>query len=107
MEEVSELNEDERESGGKIGGHVEVDEIYIGGKSRNMHIGRRQRIIKRAGGSGKITVMGLLDRHGRDRQSTVRVSVVKNNKRVILHGLIRECDDCIRTGVSTPITSTR
>jgi transposase-like protein len=28
------------EMGGKIDGHVEVDETYIGGRARNMHIGR-------------------------------------------------------------------
>jgi hypothetical protein len=29
------------ETGGKIGGHVEVDETYIGGKARNMHKSRQ------------------------------------------------------------------
>src|SRR6185369_15084785 len=33
------------DAGGKIDGHVEVDETFIGGKARNMHIGRRKRII--------------------------------------------------------------
>src|SRR5512139_3157558 len=54
------------ETGGKIGGHVEVDETYIGGKARNMHSGRRKRIIKGTGGMGKVAVQGLLARHGKD-----------------------------------------
>jgi hypothetical protein len=29
--------------GGKLGGEVEVDETYIGGKARNMHAGRREK----------------------------------------------------------------
>src|SRR5688572_20127791 len=34
------------DTGGKIGGHVEVDETFIGGKSRFMHHAKRQRVIK-------------------------------------------------------------
>ena len=33
------------ETGGKIGGHVEVDETFIGGKARNMHREKRDRVI--------------------------------------------------------------
>src|SRR5262249_11150261 len=65
------------ETGGKLGGHVEVDETYIGGKARNMHKSRKARIIKGTGGMGKVAVMGLLDRHGKEGHSTVRTQVVK------------------------------
>jgi transposase-like protein len=77
------------ESGGKIGGHVEVDETYIGGKARNMHIGRRKRIIKGTGGMGKVAVMGLLARHGKDGHSTIRLAVVENNQKSTLQAGVR------------------
>jgi transposase-like protein len=69
------------EMGGKISGHVEVDETYIGGKARNMHKGRKARIITGTGGMGKIAVQGLLSRHGKDGHSTIRLSVVENNRK--------------------------
>jgi transposase-like protein len=78
------------ESGGTLSGHVEVDETYIGGKARNMHKGRRARIIKGTGGMGKIAVMGLLSRHGHDGHSTVRVSVVESNRKPVLQTKVRE-----------------
>lgn len=48
----------------KLSGTVEVDETYIGGKARNMHVGKRREKIKGAGTTGKVAVMGLLERHG-------------------------------------------
>ena len=50
----------------KIGGHVEVDETFIGGKARNMHEAKRKRLGISQGRSmvGKVAVMGLLERHG-------------------------------------------
>ena len=57
----------------KMKGEVGVDETYIGGKARNMHQARRERV----GGPhmGKVAVMGLLERHGPDG-SRVRAGVV-------------------------------
>jgi transposase-like protein len=78
------------EMGGKIGGHIEVDETYIGGKARNMHIGRRKRIITGTGGMGKVAVQGLLSRHGKDGHSTMRVSVVESNRKHVLQGNVRK-----------------
>jgi len=60
----------------KLGGHVEVDETFIGGKARNMHRADRARKIHGTGGMGKVAVMGLLERHGE-----VRTMVVPNVKR--------------------------
>lgn len=53
--------------GGKLGGEVEADETYIGGKARNMHASKRKRLNVKRGRSiaGKVAVMGLLERHGR------------------------------------------
>jgi transposase-like protein len=64
--------------GGKLGGEVEVDETYIGGKARNMHADRRQRMRGRGRTvRGKVAVMGLLERHG-DKGSRVRTTIVPN-----------------------------
>jgi transposase-like protein len=70
-------------SGGKIGGTIEVDETYIGGKSRNMRIKKRKQrgISQGTSMAGKVAVMALLDRHGRDGVSQVRLSVVEGRKK--------------------------
>jgi transposase-like protein len=65
----------------QMSGHVEVDETFIGGKARNMHRSVHARRIHGTGGSGKVAVMGLLERHGE-----VRTVVVPNVKRKSLHG---------------------
>lgn len=57
----------------KMGGPVEVDETYIGGKARFMHKSRRQERIQGRGKVGKVAVMGLLERNGK-----VRAKVLKN-----------------------------
>src|SRR5687768_17572491 len=49
-------------TGGKLGGDVEVDETFIGGKARNMHIAQRKRRITGTGGKDKTAVMGILQR---------------------------------------------
>jgi transposase-like protein len=59
----------------KMNGDVEVDETYIGGKARNMHASKRKRVVTGRGrGSGKVAVLGLLERNAPDRDhSTVRL----------------------------------
>ncbi|OGG52084.1 MAG: hypothetical protein A3F84_25890, partial [Candidatus Handelsmanbacteria bacterium RIFCSPLOWO2_12_FULL_64_10] len=64
-----------------IDGEAEVDETFIGGKARFMHKADRERKINGTGGTGKVAVMGLLDRHGPDGHSTVRAKVVPNTRR--------------------------
>lgn len=78
------------ESGGKLGGEVEVDETYIGGKARNMHKGKRadRRAKGRTGWAGKAAVMGLLERHATTGKSRVRTAVVPNTRRHNLQGNI-------------------
>ena len=77
-------------TGGKLGGDVEVDETYIGGRARFMHKGRKKRIITGTGIAGKVAVMGLLARHGKDGHSTMRVAVVPNNRKTPLQGKVRQ-----------------
>jgi transposase-like protein len=73
----------------KMCGEVEADETFIGGLARFMHKNRRDKVIKGTGGSGKVAVMGLLERHGKDKISRVRATVVPNVKRRSLHEEIR------------------
>ena len=77
--------------GGKLGGDVEVDETYIGGKARNMHWKKRQALTttKNERWAGKVAVMGLLERHA-DGQSRVRTMMVSNVRQHRLHSTIRE-----------------
>src|SRR5438876_14852 len=48
--------------GGKLDGQIEVDETFIGGKARNMHKSKRERlgISQSKSMIGKLAVMGLL-----------------------------------------------
>jgi transposase-like protein len=77
--------------GGKLGGEVEADETYIGGKARNMHADKRKRLNVKRGRSiaGKIAVMGLLQRHGPDGHSTVRTEVLGGLRRSHVQGHVR------------------
>jgi transposase-like protein len=71
--------------GGKLGGEVEVDETFIGGKSRNMHKSKRARVITGTGGKDKTVVMGMMERGG-----NVRAFVVDNRRKRELQNQIRE-----------------
>lgn len=66
--------------GGKLGGEVEVDETYIGGKARNMHSNRREKAKGRSW-AGKTAVFGLLQRHSGSGKSRVRTAVLKTTRR--------------------------
>ena len=61
--------------GSKLGGNsgeVEVDETYIGGKARNMHLSVKQRRITGRVQDDKTTVMGFMERGGKVRTEIVR-----------------------------------
>jgi transposase-like protein len=78
------------ESGGKLDGHVEADETFIGGKARNMHAAKRKRlgISQSRSMIGKVAVMGLLQRHGDG--SKVRTQVVANRRKHELEHTVSE-----------------
>jgi len=67
----------DKQSGGKLGGgprsKVEIDETFIGGKARNMHKSRRDRMSTYA---SKTAVMGMLERGGK-----VKLEVLGNKRR--------------------------
>jgi transposase-like protein len=68
----------------KLGGQVEVDETYIGGLARNMHRDKRHAKITGTGGSGKVAVMGLLERNGK-----VRAKVICDATQGTLHSEVK------------------
>jgi transposase-like protein len=71
--------------GGKLGGEVEIDETFIGAKSRNMHKDKRARVITGTGGKDKTVVMGMMERGG-----NVRAFVVDTRRKHELQKQIRE-----------------
>lgn len=72
----------------KIGGggaEVEVDETFIGGKARNMHLDKRQRRITGTGGKDKTAVMGILERNGE-----VRTVVIPSRRKKVLQEEVKK-----------------
>lgn len=69
---------------GKLGGEVEVDETFIGGKARNMHVDERKRRITGTGGKDKAIVFGALERGGK-----VKTAVIDDRKKKGLHAQIK------------------
>jgi transposase-like protein len=69
----------------KLSGDIEADETFIGGKSRNMHKGKRAERITGTGGKDKTAVMGILERGGK-----VRTKVIPNRKKSELQSEIRK-----------------
>jgi transposase-like protein len=70
---------------GKLAGEVEVDETFIGGKARNMHVATKKRRITGTGGKDKTIVFGMIERGG-----NVRAQVVSSRKREALQPEIRK-----------------
>src|SRR2546422_7390367 len=75
----------QEQSIGKLSGEVEVDETFIGGKARNMHIAQRKRRITGTGTKDKTAVMGIVERGGK-----VRTTVVGNRKKQTLQEEVKK-----------------
>src|SRR5437660_4276499 len=75
----------------KFAGDVEVDETFIGGKARNMHMDVKKRRITGSGPTDKTAVMGILERGSKDKgtHSTVRTTVVTNRKKKTLQAEVK------------------
>ncbi len=71
--------------GSKLGGEVEVDETFIGGKARNMHVSERKRRITGTGTKDKTAVMGILERGGK-----IRATVIPNRRKGVLQEEVRK-----------------
>jgi transposase-like protein len=69
---------------GTEGGEVEVDETYIGGKARNMHKHRRDRLTGRVQ-DDKTTVMGFIERGGR-----VRTEIVPDRNKRTMQAMVQK-----------------
>jgi transposase-like protein len=84
--------QDSNGGGGKLGGEVEVDETYIGGKARNMSPARRRAkgITQSRSYTGKIAVMGLLERNTERGKSRVRTAVIDGRKKHQMQPTVRQ-----------------
>src|SRR6266851_4929686 len=71
--------------GSKLGGEVEVDETFIGGKARNMHVSERKRRITGTGTKEKTAVVGILERGGK-----IRAAVVPSRRKTVLQEEVRK-----------------
>ncbi len=69
---------------GPSGKPVEVDETFVGGKMKNMHASRRNKLQLAEYGDNKTAVMGMLDRYARE----VRVKVIPDVTRATLQAEI-------------------
>ncbi len=69
----------------KFFGEVEVDETFIGGKARNMHVDVRERRITGTGPKDKAAVLGILERGGK-----VRAMVVPSRKKKVLQAEVKK-----------------
>ena len=87
--------------GGKLGGEIEVDETFIGGKARNMHKDVKARKIQgRTGPEGKAIVAAVLERGGK-----VRAKVVDKRRKSQLQSMVRDnveagsalCSDALKS----------
>ncbi len=73
--------------GGKLGGgphsKVEIDETFIGGKARNMHKSRRQRMTTVGKLASKTAVMGMLERGGKVRATVLGQRIGQRMQQIV------------------------
>lgn len=71
----------------RMGGQVESDETFIGGKSRFMHKARKK---QHSGWKGMTPVQGLLERTAGSKASRVKLKVLKTTRSHEVQGNVRE-----------------
>ncbi len=77
-------------TGGKLGGEVEIDETFIGGKARNMHKNdRRRKNLKGGGSTGKTIVLGILERETEGKPKRVRATVIPDRTKPVMQENVR------------------
>ena len=76
-------------TGGMLGGEVEVDETYIGGKVRNMHKDRKKKVQQHSQKGDKAIVLGILERASAGKQKKVRATVVADRKKPTMQEEVR------------------
>ncbi len=77
-------------TGGTLGGEVEVDETFIGGKARNMHKNdRRRKNLKGGGAAGKAIVLGTLERETEGKPKRVRTTVIPDRTKTVMQENVR------------------
>src|SRR5436305_6891988 len=76
---------------GKMSGHCEVDETFIGGKARNMHMDVKKRRITGSGPKDKTAVFGVLERGDKEKgtHSKVKTVVVPDRKKKTLQAEVK------------------
>jgi transposase-like protein len=70
--------------GGEGFGPVEIDECFVGGKIKNMHVRKRETVNKMYGSDNKMPVIGMLDRETRQ----VRLHLIPDVTRDTLQEMI-------------------
>jgi transposase-like protein len=70
--------------GGPNHGQVEVDETFIGGKARNMHRARRERMTTLGKYTAKTAIMGMLERGGKVKAKVLGIERKKKQMQEII-----------------------
>ena len=85
----------------KLEGTIEVDESFIGGKARNMHMSKRLKAMEKKNRGGKSIALGFLERGGR-----IRTTVVEDRERPHFRGTSATMSNRVQRSLpmnSTPI----
>jgi len=69
-------------TGGMLNGEIEVDESKIGGKLRNMHKWRKEKVQREHGQKGaKTIVLGVVERASEGKKKRIRATVIPDRKK--------------------------